>query len=326
MAGVHRAARAPRAPPWRRSVARRRRRHRLAALGADLPVPARAHRHAVVRRTDPRRGVRLVRASSSTSPCRPRRSRSACSPSSASSCCSPVRGGPSGRNKLDLLLTGQPRARASARLLGTLAVGGREPEAGTAFQARYSSVVFPVLVILVALGIVALPTRWLQAGARRPRERGRAGDDALGRARPAHPGGRGRRRPAPAGRRGSSSSCAPTSSAPRCCATRSRRVRLARYPRFTSPSIVDWIDYRRRARRRPRRPSPARRAQATNRSTSSGPSGGYGVHETCTDLLGRHRGSGRAQRRGRRAPPLLPVDEPARVRTLAVAPHTACPQ
>lgn len=71
---------------------------------------------------------------------------------------------PAGRDRLEFRLTGQPRSRVLAFVaIGTLAVGWvASRAAGTAFQPRYSSVVFPVMVVLVALGIVALPSRWLQ--------------------------------------------------------------------------------------------------------------------------------------------------------------------
>ena len=142
----------------------------LAPLGAVVPrtsarTPA---RRGPPPRPSPRRSAGS-RASSSTSPCRPRRSRcTSSSRSCASSCCSCSASPPRRRvaTGSTSLLTGQPRARVlGAIAIGTLAVGWvASREAGTAFQARYSSVVFPVLVILVALGIVALPTRWLQVG------------------------------------------------------------------------------------------------------------------------------------------------------------------
>lgn len=74
---------------------------------------------------------------------------------------------PLARDRMEFRLTGQPRARALAFVaLGTLAVGWvASRAASTAFQPRYSSVVFPVIVVLVALGIVALPTRWVQVAA-----------------------------------------------------------------------------------------------------------------------------------------------------------------
>jgi mannosyltransferase len=73
--------------------------------------------------------------------------------------CTPV-----GRDRLEFRLAGQPRARVLAFVtVGTLAVGWLASRlAGTAFQPRYSSVIFPMLVVLVALGIVSLPPKWLQ--------------------------------------------------------------------------------------------------------------------------------------------------------------------
>ena len=183
------------------------------------------------------------------SPSRPRRSRcTSSSPSCASSSCSSSGSPPRRRvaTALDLLLTGQPRARAlgvdrrsaRSRSAGSRAArpARRSRRATRRSSSRCSS-------SSSRLGIAALPTRWLQVGALAPRERARAVDDALGRARPAHPGGQGRRRRCTqqVAATARSSSSAPTSSARRCCATRGRRATTTvGYPRFTAPSIVDW--------------------------------------------------------------------------------------
>lgn len=207
-------------------------------------------------------------------------------------------GAPAGRNKLDLLLTGQPRARALGAIsIGTLAVGWvASREAGTAFQARYSSVVFPVLVILVALGIVALPTRWLQAGALAlvsvlalwtthwgaHVQRTQAGKVAV----VLH-------QQVP---HGSLVVVCPDQLGPsllRYAGAPSYDFRG--YPRFTSPSIVDWRDYRAAlAATSPQAFSQRVTALAGDKPFYLVWSVGYGVHGTCTELRGALiRASGR---------------------------------
>ena len=197
-------------------------------------------------------------------------------------------GAPAGRDRLDLVLTGQPRARVLAGIaIGTLAVGWlASREAGTAFQARYSSIVFPMLVILVALGIVALPTRWIQVGALAlvsvlalwtthwgaHVQRTQAGKVAvvMHASVPAH----------------SLVVVCPDQLGPsllRYAGASSYDFRG--YPRFTSPSIVDWIDYKDALAKT----SPAAFAQRVVASAGDKPfylvwSVGYGVHATCIDL------------------------------------------
>ncbi|HEV3213046.1 MAG TPA: glycosyltransferase family 39 protein [Acidimicrobiales bacterium] len=200
-------------------------------------------------------------------------------------------GAPAGRNRLDLLLTGQPRARALGGIaIGTLAVGWvASRAAGTAFQARYSSVVFPVLVILVALGIVALPTRWLQAGALTlvsvlalwtthwgaHAQRTQAGKVAV-----------------------VLQAQVPTNSLVVVCPdqlgpsllryTGTTNYRFVGYPRFTTPVIVDWVDYKHALSTT----SPQLFARQVVTLAGDKPfylvwSVGYGVHQTCAELRGQ---------------------------------------
>jgi mannosyltransferase len=197
-------------------------------------------------------------------------------------------GTPSGRNRLDLLLTGQPRARVLGGVaIGTLAVGWvASREAGTAFQPRYSSVVFPVLVILAALGIVALPTRWLQAGALAlvsvlalwtthwgaHVQRTQAGKVAvvLHQMVPA----------------GSVVVVCPDQLGPSLLRYAGATDYDYRgYPRFSNPSIVDWRDYKTALAAT----SPQAFAQRITTLAGDKPfyllwSVGYGVHHTCTEL------------------------------------------
>ena len=198
---------------------------------------------------------------------------------------------PAGRNRLDLLLTGQPRARVLGGIaIGTLAVGWvASREAGTAFQARYSSVVFPVLVILVALGIVVAPDALAAGGRARARERARAVDDALGRARPALPGGEGRDRPARPVPAGSLVVVCPDQLGPSLLRyAGAANYDFVGYPRFTSPSIVDWRDYKAALAAT----SPQAFAQRVTTLAGDKPfylvwSVGYGVHQTCAELRGQ---------------------------------------
>jgi mannosyltransferase len=200
-------------------------------------------------------------------------------------------GSPAGRYRLDLLLTGQPRARALAGVaIGTLAVGWlASREAGTAFQARYSSVVFPVLVILVALGIVALPTRWLQVGALTlvsvlalwtthwgaHVQRSQAGKvaTALHAQVPA----------------GSVVVVCPDQLGPSLLRyAGATSYDFIGYPRFTNPAIVDWVDYKQALAAT----SPQAFAQRVTTLAGDKPfylvwSVGYGVHQTCAELRGQ---------------------------------------
>jgi mannosyltransferase len=205
---------------------------------------------------------------------------------------------PAGRNRLDLVLTGQPRARVlGAVAIGTLAVGWvASREAGTAFQARYSSVVFPVLVILVALGIVALPSRWLQVGVLAlvsvlalwtthwgaHVQRSQAGKVAIA-----------LHAQVPAG---SLVVVCPDQLGPSLLRYAGPTTyHFVGYPRFTNPSIVDWRDYKSALAAT----SPQVFAQRVTTLAGDKPfylvwSVGYGVHQTCTELRGALvRASGR---------------------------------
>lgn len=73
---------------------------------------------------------------------------------------------PGGGDRLVWRFSTQPRARLAAYIaFGTLVVAWVASRvASTAIQPRYSSVVFPLLVVLIALGVTALPNRWLAVG------------------------------------------------------------------------------------------------------------------------------------------------------------------
>ena len=205
---------------------------------------------------------------------------------------------PAGRDRLDLLLTGQPRARVLAGVsIGTLAVGWvASREAGTAFQARYSSTVFPVLVILVALGITALPTKWLQVGAL-----GLVSVLALW---TTHWGAHVQR--TQAGKVAVALHAnVPANSIVVVCPDQlgpsllryagTSTYHWVGYPRFNTPDIVNWIDYKQATAAT----SPAQFASRVDALAGDKPfylvwSVGYGFHKTCTDLRGAlTRASGR---------------------------------
>jgi uncharacterized membrane protein len=197
---------------------------------------------------------------------------------------------PAAKDRLTLLLTGQPRARALAGIsMGTLAVGWvASKEAGTAFQARYSSVVFPLLVILVALGICALPTKWLQVGALAivsvlalwtthwgaHVQRSQAGKVATALHAQVAPG--------------SIVVVCPDQLGPSLLRyAGSTTYRYVGYPRFTNPRIVDWIDYKDATAAT----SPETFAHRVVTVAGDKPfylvwSVGYGFHQTCTELRG----------------------------------------
>lgn len=197
---------------------------------------------------------------------------------------------PAGRNRIDLLLTGQPRARPLAGVaIGTLAVGWfASHEAGTAFQARYSSIVFPLLVILVALGIASLPTRWLQVGALAlvsvlalwtthwgaHVQRSQAGKVAIALQHSVAPG--------------SLVVVCPDQLGPSLLRYAAPTYKFVGYPRFTPPRIVDWVDYKRAYATT----SPAAFARRVTTLAGDKPfylvwSIGYGVHHTCQALRGQ---------------------------------------
>ena len=195
---------------------------------------------------------------------------------------------PAGRNRLELLLTGQPRARVLGGIaIGTLAIGWiASREAGTAFQARYSSVVFPVLVILVALGICSLPTRWVQVaalalvsvlalwtthwGAHVQRSQAGKVAVAMRHSVPSH----------------ALVVVCPDQLGPSLLRyAGASTYDYVGYPRFTNPRIVDWVDYRRATAAT----TPHAFAQRVIVLAGDKPfylvwSVGYGVHQTCVEL------------------------------------------
>ncbi|HLK45476.1 MAG TPA: hypothetical protein VKT18_05785, partial [Acidimicrobiales bacterium] len=195
---------------------------------------------------------------------------------------------PTARDRVELWLKGQPRARAlSFVAIGTLAVGwAASKEAGTAFQARYSSIVFPVLVVLVALGVVALPTRWLQVG-------GLAAVSVLA-LWTTHWGAHVQRSQAGKVATAMRASVAPGALVAVCPDQLGPSLlRYAGagaydwkgYPRFTAPRIVDWIDYRAQVDK----VTPEQFATRIVQLAGDKPfylvwSVGYGFHSICTEL------------------------------------------
>jgi hypothetical protein len=196
---------------------------------------------------------------------------------------------PEATDRLQLRLTGQPRARVLVYVsIGTLAVGWiASREAGTAFEPRYSSVAFPFLAILIALGVAALPTRWFQVGAvtllsilalwtthwGAQVQRTQAGKLApvLHAAAPAH----------------ALVVVCPDQLGPTLLRYSGRYgYDYVGYPRFTSPWIVDWIDYQHAV------DATSPMAFAERVVKLAGPatfyvvwSPGYGFHMTCEDFV-----------------------------------------
>ena len=198
--------------------------------------------------------------------------------------------GPVGRAHLDVLLTGQPRARVLAGIaIGTLAVGWvASREAGTAFQPRYGSVVFPMLALLVALGIAAMPSRWIQVGVL-----ALVSGLALW---TTHWGAHVQR--SQAGKvatvlhgtvpKGSLVVVCPDQLGPSLLRyAGASTYGYVGYPRYTSPEIVNWVDYKRAAAAT----SPAAFAQRVVHQAGDKPfylvwAVGYGFHRTCAELRG----------------------------------------
>jgi hypothetical protein len=197
----------------------------------------------------------------------------------------------SGRDRLELKLTGQPRARALAFVsVGTLAVGWAASKvSSTAFQPRYSSVVFPLLVVLVALGIAALPKGWVRVGVLAVAtfaalwtvhwgahaQRTQAGKVAVA-----------LHKSVP---KGSLVVVCPDQLGPSLLRyAGGDRYQYVAFPRFDRPKIVNWIDYQ-------------KKVNATNlsdfadrvvRKAGDKPfylvwSVGYGYHKTCTEFAGQ---------------------------------------
>jgi uncharacterized membrane protein len=198
---------------------------------------------------------------------------------------------PEAADRLQLRLTGQPRARVLVYVsLATLAVGWiASREAGTAFEPRYSSVAFPFLAILIALGIASLPTKWLQAGAvalfsvlalwtthwGAQVQRTQAGKLAPVLHAAAPPG--------------ALVVVCPDQLGPTLLRYAGRSdFDYVGFPRFTSPYIVDWIDYEHAVHA----PSatPMAFAQRVVKLAGSATfyvvwSPGYGFHMTCEEFV-----------------------------------------
>jgi len=195
---------------------------------------------------------------------------------------------PLARDRMEFRLTGQPRARVLAFVaVGTLAVGWLASRAAsTAFQPRYSSVVYPVIVVLVALGIVALPTRWLQVGVFVV-----ASFAALW---TVHWGAQAQRTQAGKVAKVMHASVADKSLVVVCPDqlgpsllryANATRYRFVGYPRFSSPDLVNWVDYKRVV------DATSLEAFATRVTRAAGAapfylvwSQGYGFHEVCSNL------------------------------------------
>ncbi len=130
---------------------------------------------------------------------------------------------------VELDLRTRPRARAEAAVLVATVVLGTSIGwvAGTAFASRYLAVVFPLLVLLVGLGISTIGSRPAPGG--RARRRGRAERVRRLATTSSPTGPRGARSPRPSTPRPHRATwwpCAPTSSAPPwpgTCGTTSRR-------------------------------------------------------------------------------------------------------
>jgi hypothetical protein len=204
---------------------------------------------------------------------------------------------PVGRDVLEFRLLGQPRARVlTITFVVTLAIAYlASRQSNTAFQPRYASVVFPIAVILVGLGIAALPNRWLQVGAvcavsalslwtthwGAHVQRSQAGKLATAMA------------PLP---RGAVVVVCPDQLGPSLLRYSGRATfDYVGFPRFTSPWLVNWVNYKSAV-------DGTSLSGFSKRVTSlAGPSTfylvwslGYGVHTTCEDLVGAlTRASGR---------------------------------
>ncbi len=200
---------------------------------------------------------------------------------------------PEAADRLQFRLTGQPRARALTYVaMVTLAVGwvaGRQSH--TAFEPRYASVVFPLFAVLVALGIVALPTKWLQAGALAllsllalwtthwgaQVQRTQAGKLAPVLHAAAPPG--------------ALVVVCPDQLGPTVLRYSGRSAYdYVGFPRFTAPWIVDWIDYQRTVSRVATPSGLAAFAHRVVRTAGAATfyvvwSPGYGYHKVCQDFV-----------------------------------------
>ncbi|HUD69960.1 MAG TPA: glycosyltransferase family 39 protein [Acidimicrobiales bacterium] len=206
---------------------------------------------------------------------------------------------PVGRDVLEFRLLGQPRARVlTVTFFVTLAIAYvASRQSNTAFQPRYAAIVFPIAVILVGLGVAALPNRWLQVGAV-------CALSALG-LWTTHWGAHVQR--SQSGKLAVTMHAhVPTSAVVVVCPDQ-LGPSLLRYagrssydyvgfPRFTSPWLVDWVDYKDAVN------GASLSGFSTRVTNLAGPSAfylvwskGYGVHTTCEDLVGAlARASGRS--------------------------------
>jgi len=197
---------------------------------------------------------------------------------------------PVGRDVLEFRLLGQPRARVlTITFFVTLAIAYvASRQSNTAFQPRYASVVFPIAVILVGLGVAALPNRWLRVGAvcavsvlglwtthwGAHVQRSQAGKLATVMHATLSPG--------------AVVVVCPDQLGPSLLRYSGRATYdYVGFPRFTSPWLVNWVDYKAAV-------NGASLSGFSKRVTSLAGlstfyvvwSKGYGVHTTCADLVG----------------------------------------
>jgi hypothetical protein len=205
---------------------------------------------------------------------------------------------PVGRDVLEFRLFGQSRARVlTVIFLVTLAIAYvASRQSNTAFQPRYASVVFPVAVILVGLGVAALPNRTFQVaavcavsvlslwtthwGAQVQRTQAGKVATAMHAQVPLH----------------AVVVVCPDQLGPSLLRYSGRSTySYLGFPRFTSPWLVDWVDYKDAV-------SHVSLSGFSNRVLSRAGAStfymvwslGYGVHTTCEDLVGAlTRASGR---------------------------------
>lgn len=196
---------------------------------------------------------------------------------------------PEAADRLQFRLTGQPRARAVTYVaLVTLAVGwvaGRQSQ--TAFEPRYASVVFPLFALLIGLGVVALPTKWLQAFSL-------AALSVLA-LWTTHWGALDQRTQAgkvapvlhAAAARGSLVVVCPDQLGPTLLRYAGRTsYDYVGFPRFTSPWIVDWIDYQKKVDDTSLTGFADRVVKLAGRATFYVVwSPGYGFHQVCKDFV-----------------------------------------
>lgn len=196
---------------------------------------------------------------------------------------------PIAKDRIEFRLTGQPHARALTFVaLGTLVVGWvASREANTAYEPRYSSVVFPLIALLIGLGIAALPTKWLQLGA--------VCVLSLLAVWTTHWGAQVQRTQAgkltpvlhDVAQRGAVVVVCPDQLGPSLLRYVGRYdYDYVGFPRFTPPWIVDWIDYEHEVKSVSLTSFAARVTKLAGSSTFYVVwSPGYGFHKTCTDFV-----------------------------------------